>query len=85
MPVEQTLPQGAWYADVTGIDDDSTLNLRAAPDISAEVVMKLYKYQRLVVLEQCPQEGWVHVRTDAVEGYVMDKFLTRETEPTAQP
>jgi hypothetical protein len=85
MPVSQALPQGAWYAEVTGIDDDSTLNLRTAPDTSAEVVMKLYKNQRLIVLEKCPQEGWVHVRTDAAEGYVMEKFLTQEPEPTAQP
>ena len=78
MPVAQALPTGAWYAEVTGIDDDSTLNLRAAPDASAEVLMRLYKGQRLIVLEECPQEDWVKVRTDAVEGYVMEKFLTQE-------
>ncbi len=78
MPVSQALPTGAWYAEVTGIDDDSTLNLRAAPDASAEVLMRLFKGQRLIVLEECPQEDWVKVRTDAVEGYVMEKFLTQE-------
>jgi hypothetical protein len=78
MPVAQALPAGAWYAQVTGIDDDSTLNLRAAPDASAEVLMRLYKGQKLIVLEECPQEDWVKVRTDAVEGYVMEKFLTQE-------
>ncbi len=78
MPVDQPLPSGAWYAEVTGIDDDSTLNLRAAPDASGEVLMKLYKHQRLVVLEECPQEDWVRVRTDAIEGYVMEKFLTQD-------
>lgn len=78
MPVDQALPTGAWYAVVTGIDDDSTLNLRASPDASAQVLMRLYKNQRLIVLEECPQEDWVHVRTDAVEGYVMEKFLTQE-------
>lgn len=78
MPVAQALPTGAWYAEVTGIDDDSTLNLRAAPDASAEVLMRLYKGQKLIVLEECPQEDWVKVRTDAVEGYVMEKFLTQE-------
>jgi len=31
------------------------------------------------VLEKCPQEGWVRVRTDSIEGYVMDKFLTQES------
>lgn len=78
MPVDQPLPQGAWYAQVTGIDEDSTLNLRAAPDASAQVLMRLYKNQRLIVLEECPQEDWVRVRTDAAEGYVMEKFLTQD-------
>ncbi len=80
MPVTQALPVGAWYASVTGITDDSTLNLRATPDLSGEVVMRLYKNQRLIVLEICPQDGWVHVKTDATEGYVMEKFLTREIQ-----
>lgn len=78
MPVTQALPEGAWYAAVTGIDDDSSLNLRATPDTSGDILMKLYKNQKLIVLEECPQEGWVRVRTDAIEGYVMDKFLTQE-------
>jgi len=78
MPVTQTLPEGAWYASVTGIDDDSSLNLRATPDTSGDILMKLYKNQRMIVLEECPQEGWVRVRTDAIEGYVMEKFLTQE-------
>lgn len=78
MPVTQTLPTGAWYATVTGIDDDSSLNLRATPDTSGDILLKLYKNQKLIVLEECPQEGWVRVRTDAIEGYVMEKFLTQE-------
>jgi hypothetical protein len=80
MPVTQTLPDGAWYASVTGITEDSTLNLRATPDLSGQVVMRLYKNQRLIVLEVCAQDGWVRVKTDATEGYVMEKFLTREIE-----
>ena len=78
MPVTQSLPVGGWYALVTEISDDSSLNLRAEPDITSSIVMRLYKNQRLLVLETCPQEGWVHVVTDAAEGYVLEKFLTRE-------
>lgn len=77
MPVAETLPPGAWYAEVTEIDDDSSLNLRASPDASGTILMRLFKHQRLIVLEKCPQEGWVRVRTDVVEGYVMEKFLTQ--------
>ena len=32
------------------------------------------------VLEECPEEGWLRVKTDAVEGYVMASFLTQEKE-----
>ncbi len=78
MPVTQDVPEGGWIAVVTGIDDDSTLNLRSAPDMDGEIVRRLYKNQRLVVLERCPEEGWVHVRTDAAEGYVMESFLSEE-------
>lgn len=85
MPVSQTLPDGAWYAAVTEIDDDSSLNLRAEPTLSGDILMRLYKNQRLIVLEACDQEGWVHVKTDAIEGYVMEKFLTAEsTEAVGQ-
>lgn len=77
MPVTQTAAQGQWYAEVTEIADDSSLNLRAAPSLNAEIAMRLYKGQRLLVAERCPEEGWVRVLTDAAEGYVMEKYLTR--------
>ena len=37
--------------------------------------MRLYKHQQLIVLEEAEVTGWVHVKTDAVEGYVMYSFL----------
>ena len=40
--------------------------------------MRLYKNQRLIVLEECQEEGWVKVKTDVTEGYVMASFLTQE-------
>ena len=76
MPVtESDLPEGAWVASVEGIQDDSTLNLRAEPSQAGEILMRLYKHQRLIVLETCEDPVWVHVRTDSVEGYVMVSFL----------
>ena len=39
--------------------------------------MRLYKNQRLLVLEQA-SEGWVEVRTDVTEGYVMESYLSAE-------
>ena len=78
MPVSQQPAEGQWIALVTGIDDDSSLNLRSLPDLSGEIVMRLYKNQRLLVLERCEEDGWVKVRTDAAEGYVMESYLTAE-------
>jgi uncharacterized protein YgiM (DUF1202 family) len=78
MPVTaDSLPEGAWLASVEGIEDDSTLNLRAEPSSAGEILMRLYKHQRLIVLETCEDPVWVHVRTDSAEGYVMVSFLER--------
>ena len=80
MPVTaDSLPDGAWLASVEGIEDDSTLNLRAEPSPAGEILMRLYKHQRLIVLETCEDPVWVHVKTDSAEGYVMVSFL----EPAA--
>ncbi|MGN0970470.1 MAG: SpoIID/LytB domain-containing protein, partial [Aristaeellaceae bacterium] len=77
MPVTaDQLPEGAYLASVEGIDDDSSLNLRAEPNTAAEVIMRLYKHQQLIVLEICEDPAWAKVKTDAVEGYVMVSFLS---------
>ena len=82
MPVSASgLPEGAWLASVEGIEDDSTLNLRAEPSRAGEILMRLYKHQLLIVLETCEDPVWVHVKTDSVEGYVMVSFL----EPVSSP
>ena len=79
MPMTLTPHEGQWLATVTEIDDDSSLNLRSTPDLGGEILMRLYKGQQLLVLERCPQEGWVKVRTDVAEGYVVEEYLTAET------
>ena len=78
MPVDESLlPEGGWLAGVEGIEEDSSLNLRAEPSPGAAVLMRLYKHQRLIVLEACADPAWVHVKTDSAEGYVMASFLER--------
>lgn len=83
MPVTQTLPTGAYLASVEGIDDDSSLNLRSEPTLAGDILMRLYKHQRLQVLEVCEDPAWVHVRTDSAEGYVMLSFLERVEDAAA--
>jgi len=88
MPVTaDELPEGAYLATVMHIDDDSSLNLRQEPTQSAEILRRLYKHQRLVVLETCEDPAWVKVRTDVIEGYVMLSFLepVAQATPTPEP
>ena len=76
MPVTtDNLPEGAWVAYVTNIEDNSSLNLRAEPSQASEILMRLYKNQRLIVVETCEDPAWAFVRTDVAEGYVMVSFL----------
>ena len=75
MPVTETLPEGAWLAVVENIDEDSSLNLREKPSAGSKVLRRLYKHQQLIVLEEAEVAGWVRVRTDVCEGYVMVSFL----------
>lgn len=84
MPATLEAAPDQWYATVTGIDADSSLNLRATPNLNGNIAMRLYKGQRLLVLERCPEEGWVKVKTDVAEGYVMVEYLTAEDENAVQ-
>jgi hypothetical protein len=80
MPVTEEPPEGALRAKVENIADDSTLNLRAQPSAGAEILMRLYRHQKLIVLGQSDVPGWVYVKTDTVEGYVMESFLVYAEE-----
>lgn len=80
MPVSaEQLPDGAYLAIVANIDEDSTLNLRAQPNTSADVLRRLYKDQKLIVLS-VSKDGWAHVKTDVLEGYVRSEYLQVEKD-----
>lgn len=80
MPVSADhLPEGAYLAVVSNIDDDSTLNLREQPNTSADVIRRLYKNQPLIVLS-VSKDGWAHVKTDVMEGYVRSEYLQAEKD-----
>ena len=76
MPVSTNqMPEGAYLAIV----EDSTLNLREQPNTSAEVIRRLYKNQPLIVLS-FSKDGWAHVKTDVMEGYVRSEYLQAEKD-----
>lgn len=75
MPVSsENLPDGAYIAVVSNISEDSSLNLRESPSLSADVLRRLYKAQELIVL-RTTADGWAQVKTDVVEGYVRCEYL----------
>ena len=75
MPVSKDdMPKGSYLAAVSNIDDDSSLNLRETPSLSGEVLRRLYKHQELIVLS-VSKDGWSHVKTDVIEGYVRSEYL----------
>ncbi|MBR1607160.1 MAG: SpoIID/LytB domain-containing protein [Clostridia bacterium] len=76
MPVTAALKPGEWKAKVTQIGVNSSLNLRSAPGMEGEILRLLYYGQELIVEEQLP-DGWLKVKTDAIEGYVMEKFVEK--------
>lgn len=76
MPVTtDQLPEGAKVMYVNA----SSLNLREEPSLAATLLMRLLENQRVIVLETCDDPEWVHVRTDAIEGYCMVSYLAEET------
>ncbi len=80
MPVSTNqMPEGTYLAIVSNIDKDSTLNLREQPNTSAEVIRRLYKNQPLIVLS-VSKDGWAHVKTDVMEGYVRSEYLQAEKD-----
>ena len=81
MPVTLDLPENAYLASVEFIAEDSTLNLRSQPSQVGTILMRLLPHQVLQVLETCPDPLWVHVRTDTVDGYVMQSFLQPLSAP----
>ena len=64
-------------ASVENISDDSSLNLRSDPSPAASIVMRLYKHQHLIVLDELDVPGWAHVVTDTADGYVMTSYIEK--------
>ena len=88
-----TLPYAAMAEEETplttgtvyGINDGSKLYVRAEPSTASQILRRLYKHQQLIVLGPAEEEGWVHVKTDVIEGYVMASFITPVGSVTLHP
>ena len=78
MPVSEAAGEGQGYVTVANIGENSWLNLRSEPNLSSDILMMLYYGQRLLVLERAEEEGWLYVKTDVIEGYVMEEYTEAE-------
>lgn len=76
MPASDQLKAGEWRVKVTQISANSSLNLRSAPSTASDVLRVLYYGQELLA-SPCDEKGWIKVRTDVTEGYVMEKFVEK--------
>jgi hypothetical protein len=73
--------QDAWPAlyDVTGVAADDVLNVRAAPDASAEIIGTLKPDATNVeVIEPSERQGWGRVNTGGRSGWASLRFLQRQ-------
>ena len=68
------LPDGAFYAEVALGSDASTLNLRAEPSITSQILYALQNGQPLIVINELG-DGWVEVSVGTLKGYVAAQYL----------
>lgn len=71
----QTADEDKNIVYVTGIAVNSSLNLRKEPNLIADVLMRLYYGQPLLVVEKL-DDGWIMVKTDVAEGFVKEEFVS---------
>jgi stage II sporulation protein D len=76
IPLNVTAAPNQWIAEVKGVAKDSSLNLRDAPQLNGKILYQLLYGQRLLVLGQ-EQDGWLKVRVDGLEGYVVASFVEK--------
>ncbi len=74
MPQSITPGENQYVVAVTGVAMNSTLNLRSQPNMVSDVIMQLFYGQELLVVGK-KDDGWLQVKTDVAEGYVMEKFV----------
>ncbi len=74
MPTTENLANGEYRVSVTQIGVNSSLNLRSEPSTNGEILRILY-YGQILTVTQNLGNGWLKVKTDVIEGYVMEKFV----------
>jgi len=55
----------------------NTLNVRSGPTVDSGVVVKLEKYENILVVQDSTDSQWVRIVTLGKEGYAAKKFLKK--------
>ena len=76
IPLTEDAKDGEYIVTVTNIAANSYLNLRAKPDTTSDVLMRLYFGQELIVTSRY-DERWLCVRLNGLSGYVMEEYVER--------
>lgn len=76
IPLNVTAAPDQWIVEVKGVAKDSSLNLRDEPQLTGKILYQLLYGQRLLVLGQ-EQDGWLKVRVDGLDGYVVASFVEK--------
>jgi len=77
MPQSSIPKESEHIVIVSGVTVNSSLNLRAMPDLSSKVITRLYFGQELLVIDTLP-DGWLKVKTDVVSGYIREEFVSEK-------
>lgn len=72
------LNEDEYYATVTLDDAGSNLNLRQYPTTQSPVAALLNDGQRVIVSGDANAQGWAHIRTAELSGYVRLEYLSAE-------
>jgi len=70
------LKEGEKYAEIVLENSWSTLNLRAEASTEARILTALSSGTRVIVMDEA--DGWAHIRTASMEGYVSSQYLVTE-------
>ena len=68
------------YPGLITVSGDTVLNVRQRPTTESPIVGKLAKGAGAIDLKDSDREGWLHIRSGQVEGYVSAEFVLQNEE-----
>lgn len=57
----------------------STLNVRECPNTDCVILDKLQKNDKVDIVDESLENGWVKVKTNNIEGFVSNKYISEKS------